>query len=204
MSVAGCDVLQRLLWLEQRGFQFTPDAAMFSVAALDQQILIEHLRKLLTLAIEPPSDYREICELIFRKARVHGKMPAEMIERRLQPYVAEARQWAFRRFVTECTRRRIRPIVIYRPAPVDFQGVESVGRSEIIRLAGATGLEVIDLSDAFDAVSNRESLIVVKWEHHTTALGHRLLADKLYERLFKLLQSVPRTISVGDNQAQRK
>ena len=113
-------------------------------------------------------------------------------------------QWAFHRFATECRRRGIRPIVIYRPAPVDFEGMESASHSEIIRLAGATGLEVIDLSHAFDAVSNRESLIVAKWEHHTTALGHRLLANKLYERLVKLLQRVPTTISVGDNQAQRK
>jgi hypothetical protein len=125
MSVAGWDVLQRLLWLEQRGFQFAPDAAMFSVGAQDQEFLVLHLRKVLTLAVEPPSDYREICEGIFRKARVHGKMPAEMIERRLQPYVAEAQEWAFHRFATECRRRGIRPIVIYRPGPVDFKGIES-------------------------------------------------------------------------------
>jgi hypothetical protein len=87
---------------------------------------------------------------------------------------------------------------------VDSEGIESTSHSEIIRLVGATGLEVIDLSDAFDAVSNRQSLIVAKWEHHTTTLGPRLLANKLYERLVKLLQRGPRTISVGDNQSQRK
>ena len=92
----------------------------------------------------------------------------------------------------------------YRPAPADSGDIESTSHSEIVRLARDADLEIIDLSHAFDTVTDRDSLIVAKWEHHTTAFGHRLLADKLYERLFKLLQSVPRTILVGDNQAQRK
>ena len=32
-----------------------------------------------------------------------------------------------------------------------------------------------------------DGLIIAKWDHHTTARGHRLLADKLYERLVPLL-----------------
>jgi len=46
---------------------------------------------------------------------------------------------------------------------------------------------VIDLSPAFDSVANRNTLVIAKWDHHTTALGHRLLADKLYEGLVPLL-----------------
>ena len=30
-------------------------------------------------------------------------------------------------------------------------------------------------------MTDRSSLILAKWDDHTTALGHRLLADKLYE-----------------------
>jgi hypothetical protein len=188
MSVGGSSILQRLLRLEEQGFQFAPDAVLFSIAAHDQQFLAEHLRKALTLRREPPADYREIFERIVGKAHVNAKMPEAMMERRFQPYVAEVYEWAFHRFAAECKRRGIRPVVIYRPAPVDFEGLESTSRSEIIRLAKAAGLEVIDLSPAFDAVTDRDGLIVAKWEHHTTALGHRLLADKLYQDLVPLLQ----------------
>jgi len=43
------------------------------------------------------------------------------------------------------------------------------------------------LSPAFDLVTDRNSLIVAKWDEHTNELGHRLLADKLYEGLVPLL-----------------
>jgi hypothetical protein len=191
MSVGGSSILQRLLRLEQQGFQFAPDAALFSIAAHDQQFLVEHFRKVVTLGVEPPADYRQMFERTVGKAHIHGKMPDAMIERRLQPYVTEVYEWAFHRFATECRRRGIRPVVIYRPAPVDFEGIESASHNEIIRLARGAGLEIIDLSRAFDTVTDRDSLIVAKWEHHTTALGHRLLADKLYEGLVRLLPHAP-------------
>jgi hypothetical protein len=204
MSIGGSGILQRLLRLEAEGFQLAPDAAVVSVAAHDKQFLIEHLRKVITLGIKPPPDYQEILDRIVTKARVHGKMPEAMIERRLQSYVTEIYEWAFQRFATECRRRGIRPVIIYRPAPVDFEGVESASRSEIIRLAGASGLEVIDLSPAFDAIVDRDNLIVAKWEHHTTALGHRLLADKLYEGLVSLLKCASPSILSSHNQSERK
>jgi len=191
MSLGGSSILQRLVRLEQQGFQLAPDTAILSVAAHDKQFLIEHLRKVLTLGIKPAPGYREIFERIVGKARVHGKMPEAMIERRLQPYVTEVYEWAFQRFASECRRRGIRPVIIYRPAPIDFEGVESASRSEISRLAEAAGLEVIDLSNAFDTVTNRDTLIVAKWEHHTTALGHQLLAEKLYAKLVPLLFGSP-------------
>jgi hypothetical protein len=65
--------------------------------------------------------------------------------------------------------------------------VELARRSETVRLARAAGLEVIDLSPAFDSVADRGKLIVAKWDDHTTALGHRLLADELSKGLVPLL-----------------
>jgi len=81
--------------------------------------------------------------------------------------------------------------VIYRPAPADFSGLESAARSKMLGLARAAGLEVLDLSPAFDSVPKRNTLILGKWDDHTTALGHRLLANKLYEGLVPLLFGSP-------------
>jgi hypothetical protein len=186
MSVGMSGLFQRLLRLEQQGFQFKPDAVILSVAASDKQFLFRHLSRTLSMGIEPPAEYRQILEQVTRSAGIHGKMPEVMIERRLQPYGDKLYEWAFQRFAQQCKLRGIHPLVIYRPAP-DFQGVEQADRSEVIRLARAAGLEVIDLSPAFDSVTDRNTLIITKWDHHTTARGHRLLADKLYERLMPLL-----------------
>ena len=131
-------------------------------------------------------------ERIIRKAGVHGKMPDVMIERRLLPYIAEIYEWTFRRFAQQCAQRGVHPLVIYRPGPVDFEGLEPSGRSEMVRLARGADLEVIDLSPAFDSMANRDTLVLAKWDHHTSALGHRLLADKLYDDLIPLLFGSPR------------
>ena len=187
MSVGMSGLFQRLLRLEQQGFQFKPDAVILSIAAVDKQFLFRHLSRTLSLGIEPPPDYRQILDRVTRSAGIHGKMPVVMIERRLQPYGDELYEWTFQRFAQQCKQRGIHPLVMYRPAPLDFQGSEQAERTKVTGLARAAGLEVIDLSPAFDSVTNRNTLIIAKWDHHTTAHGHRLLADKLYEGLVPLL-----------------
>ncbi len=106
-----------------------------------------------------------------------------MIERRLQPYANELCQWSLNRFAQQCVQHGVRPLVMYRPVPADFSGLESSTRSKMLGSARAVGLEVIDLSPAFDSVADRTSLMLGKWDDHITALGHRLLADKLYDGL---------------------
>jgi hypothetical protein len=189
LSVGGYSVLQRLLRLEQEGFEYQPDVALLSMGAVDGQFLVEHLRKALTRGIVPPVGYRELLEHVAREAGVHGGMPNVMIERRLLRYVTEINEWAFRRFAQQCAQRGVRPLVIYRPGPIDFEGLEPTGRREVLRLARAAGLEVIDLSPAFNSVADRGQLVLAEWDHHTNALGHRLLAEKLYEGLAPLLRT---------------
>jgi lysophospholipase L1-like esterase len=198
LSVAAHSILQRLLRLEEEGFALQPDAAIFSVAAADAQFLPANLRKALIAGIQPPPEYRDIVEDVVRKAHVNGKMPGVMIERRLRPYVPELCEWSFRRFAQDCRQHGVRPLVVYRPAPADFTGTEPALRSELVRLAQAAGLEVIDLSAAFDSVTDRNTLILGKWDDHTTPLGHRLLAEKLYEDLAPLLHSISSTVSPAD------
>jgi hypothetical protein len=191
MSVGNTGLFQRLLHLEQDGFQFDPDAVILSVGAGDQQFFSRHLSQTLSRGIEPPPGYREILEQVCRKAGIRGKMPELMIERRIQPYFGELYAWAFRRLAQQCNEHRVRPIVIYRPAPVDFEGWEQGGHSEMIRLAREAGIKVIDLSPAFDSVTDRDTLLLAKWDHHTSALGHELLANKLYEGLVPMLFGAP-------------
>jgi hypothetical protein len=187
LSVGGDSILQRVLRLEQEGFELQPDAAILSVNEVDTRFIASYLRKALIQRIEPPPGYREVVESVVRRAHVNGKMPAVMIERRLQPYATELSGWSFQRFAQQCAQRGVRPLVVYRPTPADFSGMESSTRSETLGWARTAGLEVIDLSPAFDSVTDRSSLVLAKWDDHTTALGHRLLAEKLYERLVPML-----------------
>jgi hypothetical protein len=198
LSKAGDSVLQRVLRLEQSGFEFDPDAAILSVAAVDSEFVLQHLQASLARGIEPPSGYFEPLAAVMTKARVHGKMPDLMITRRLTPYVPEIFRWAFQRFKVQCAQRSVHPLVIYRPAPDDSARLESAGRKEMLSIARATGLEAIDLSAAFDSVVDRNALIVANWDYHTDALGHRLLAERLYEAIAQLLASRRATSSSTD------
>ncbi len=180
-----------MLRLEEEGFEFQPDAVILSVTAVDEQFITSQLRKALLRGIEPSGAYGDIVQSVIRRAGVNGKMPAVMIERRLQPYVTELCTWSFQRFAQQCAQHGVRPIVMYRPAPVDFSGLETAGRTRTLELARAAGLEVIDLSPAFDSVADRSTLILAKWDDHTTALGHRLLANKLYEGIIPILFNSP-------------
>src|SRR5438034_8442162 len=47
LSVAADSVLQRVLRLEQEGFQFQPDAAILSVTAVDEQVIASQIRQAL-------------------------------------------------------------------------------------------------------------------------------------------------------------
>jgi len=197
MALGGHSLLQKLLVLEQIGFEFQPDAAMFCVHSVEWEFIVQHLRKSLRQGITPPPEYRELVEGIYRKAGVHGKMADLMIERRLRPHVDEVCHWVFQRFAEQCSTRGIRPLVVFRPAPVDLDGVDSIGRDELLQFARAAGLEVIDLSKAFDAVKDRRTLILASWDGHANALGHRLLADKLYEGLTPFLPSNQSSLNSG-------
>src|SRR5262249_14432632 len=154
---------------------------ILSITAVDEQFVASHLRQTLIRGIEPSPGYRDVVESVVRRAGVNGNMPAMMIERRLQPYHDELCNWAFQKFAHQCSERAVRPLVVYRPATVEFSGGESAARSKILGWARSAGLQVIDLTGAFDSVADRNSLIVAKWDDHTTALGHRLLADELYK-----------------------
>src|SRR5438034_2507605 len=131
MSVGMSGLFQRLLRLEEQGFQFKPDAVILSVAAADKQFLFRHLSRTLSLGIEPPPAYRQMLERGTRSVRIHGKMPEEMIERRLQPYGDELYEWAFHRFAQQCKQRGIHPLVVYRPAPLDSEGSEQAERTKV-------------------------------------------------------------------------
>src|SRR5439155_24708972 len=56
LSVAADTLLQRVLRLEEEGFEFQPDAAILSVTAVDEQVIASHIRQALIRGVEPPLD----------------------------------------------------------------------------------------------------------------------------------------------------
>ena len=185
LSVGSAGLLQKVARIEQIGFEYKPDAVLLSVYEPDRMFILLHLSEILRRSIEAPPEYREFLSEIYRKAGVHGGMPDLVIQRRLQPFVPELYEWVFRRFAQQCAQRGIRALAVYRPQP--GEEVQSDEYSAVLRLTRSAGLSLVDLTQAFESVTDSKTIVLAEWDTHTNALGHRLLADALYDRLVPLL-----------------
>jgi hypothetical protein len=184
LAVTGDNVLQKLLRLEHTGFDFAPDAVLFVVCGADNRIVTEKLATTLRQGGKLPFPYLEaICE----QAGVDGTMSDARILQRLEPFAGQVTDWAFRRLREQCTAHRARVFVAARPAPLDRTGKDREARNELLDCAAQAGIEVIDLSPAYDRVEDPRALVLADWDAHTNTFGHRLLADLLYSRLVAAL-----------------
>jgi hypothetical protein len=192
LAVGGYGVLRKLGRLEYDGLEFSPDAVLFSVNSGDRVFDLGDMTKIVRSKRPVPFDFLNV---IFQQARVDARLEDLVIRHRLQPYVPDMFAAAFGRLRQQCDARGIRCFVLYRPMATDPAQIEPARRSEVLRLAREARLEVLDLSAAFDNVHDRDSLVLTPWDDHTNALGHRLLADVLYEQLAKALTKDPNTVA---------
>jgi hypothetical protein len=182
MAVGSASVLQRSVRLDQQGFALQPDAVVLVVFGPEKRFVVEHLAKVVINGYDLPYPF---VALALEKAGVKGSMPELLIQQRLFPHAAGLVEEAFRNIARQCAERKTRLIVVYRPAAKDTGNVEAAAHAEVVELAQRAGLDLIDLSGVFDDVSDRETLVLAKWDDHTNALGHKMLADRLYEELVK-------------------
>jgi hypothetical protein len=181
LSIGAASLFQKLARIEQIGFDFEPDAVILSVYVNDRNFILPHLSRTLREGFEPPREYLEYLTQVFRKAGVHAGMPDLVVQSRLRPYIPEMYEWVFRRFAEQCAQRGIRALAVYRPNPQQL--LETPEYLELLQLTRSAGLQLIDLSGAFDSVEDRDTLVLASWDTHTNARGHQLLADALYDRL---------------------
>lgn len=185
MAVGSDSFFQKLLRLEEIGFGFQPDAVLFVVHEAEQGFLESHFKTTLDQNIVPPPGYRELVQNIIDRAKLDPKMSEVLVSRRLRPHLDGIYQWVFNRLAEKCRERAVRPFVVFRPSPGDgVTGRQSI-RGQLIRHARSAGIEVIDLFSAFGQV-DRNTLILAEWDRHTNPLGHRLVADTLYDALVNL------------------
>jgi hypothetical protein len=179
MSVGGYSLLQKLAVLEQEGFKFSPDVVIFAICSQDRLFLTEHLARSVTQEREIP--FRYVNDLLV-EVGVDGRMPPLLIQHRLAPRVPQIYDWFFARLRDVCARRGVRLYVLYRPTTtVDPREAEY--RAALLSSCSDAGIELLDLGDAFNEIEDRNSLVLAPWDNHTSALGHRLLADRLWVRL---------------------
>jgi D-alanyl-lipoteichoic acid acyltransferase DltB (MBOAT superfamily) len=182
-SVGGYGPLSNLAILEQRVFDFQPDAVIhigvneFYFAV---QEAIYSMTGVCTLPWPEPTE-------MARAGGVQVGMDFNAAMATLKPRREEFLLWAYRRMTDECKRKGVALFGTILPIPTESTADTKLGEQRQLALEREAGFTVIDMLDVYDSLPALDSIWVATWDRHPNAKGHRLLADRLYAGLVREL-----------------
>jgi hypothetical protein len=192
-ALRGQDAFQKLGTLENRVWQFSPDAVFWVTYALEDQIMVRRLSQVFKQEIEIPEPYRQAIQDVFRKQDCDSTVPEERIMRGLQPYAEDLLRFIYQRMIEQCSQRGIRIWMVYRPDQHEAPDVAKGDRARTFNLLQSLGLPTFDLTPGLNQARNRKGLMVEGDENHYNEEGHRLLAEELYKQLHALRLANPKS-----------
>jgi hypothetical protein len=149
--------------------------ALFYVAAgrelhRSADYLAEAVRKRLPL---PHPELQAIVD----KSGVRADMDETAALKRLEPYEAEILKVVYGSLVEQSLKHGIRPVWIF--VPQVRAGIWQEETPATLKIARDAGFAIIDLEDVY---KGRElaTIRLAEWDDHPNALGHQLIADRLY------------------------
>jgi hypothetical protein len=174
----GYNPLQRLVLMEERALRFDPDIAFFVAHPADRNGFTRTRRLRLGPGIAPYSELREI-ETRTNELDLTGRD----LQQAILKAADEVTAWTYQRVVEDCKQRHILPVYIFLSTSRALGGRFSKAAEDDLRMAREAGFEVvIDLSDVY-AGQDERTVRVSDWDFHPSALGHRLIANRLYQEL---------------------
>jgi hypothetical protein len=176
-AVDGYNPLQELRQLETKVLEFRPDAVLYFAHYGAPYRASLHLVDVAVAGVTVP--YPELQEVLAR-AGVAAGMSRFEIEQRLRPFQEEILRWAYRRMVDLCRRQGVVPAWVYLPQITEE--VPADGLARFTQLAADAGFVTMSLADAFDNHAP-DAIWFGEWDHHPNAFGHRLIGEKLHQRL---------------------
>jgi len=177
-GVGGYGPYGRYLAMERKALPFKPDAVLF-VSVNDHTWMVRDVAHILTKPYEIPDT--DLIRLV-AGAGVSVDTRRSAAERKLERYDLAMLKWLYGRVAGRCREVDVKPFALILPKPENDTGWRR-GLKQRMQLAKDAGLTVIDITDAYDAVDDMETLWIRPWDKHPNPQGHRLLADRLYERL---------------------
>jgi len=180
MAVAGYFPLQQLLVVD-KALTFEPQALLYF--ATDREALRSTWYLSAALRAGRPIPYDYLQKLIGR-ARIDTATDETTAIKRLEPFKDELLDWLYQSIAARCRGQGVQPAWVFLPSIREGRWAEDLARQS--QQAEAAGFLVLDLSGAFDGHAV-DALRLAEWDNHPNALGHRLVA----ERLFAMLQQHP-------------
>lgn len=176
-GVADYKPVQRLMVFEDKALDFKPDAFIYTGHFDDFEM--RHLAEAVERGIALP--YPELGEIV-AKSGATPSMPTAEIRRRIYRYEAELMTFVFDRIAATARENGVAPVWVYLPSLMEYTAEERAKCAKLIAMARKAGFIVIDLSAMF-AGEDMSKLWIAEWDHHPNAVGHRMIADRLFEAM---------------------
>jgi len=202
-AVDGYTLAQQVAMLEDRVVAFSPDIVIATHYVRGRIMAERYLVKLVTADVPvPPGRLARLMSdagllpvdrgrlpVPFPAGRRAAKwlglsprMPAGELAARVRRISEDVVCLSFERFAEVSAANGITPIVLALNAVVDDAPPQIPNRA----LVEGLGLPLFDLFDVFPK-EQRPALRVAAWDDHPNVLGHRLIAERLYEELVRFL-----------------
>jgi hypothetical protein len=180
-SVGGWGIMQSATVMDERVFDFSPDALMVGVFSVEVGRMTTYLASLVKSRV--PIPYPDVRAKIAKTGATPDMENAELYIK-LAPISKDMVLWSYRHIV-EAGRRRGIPVVgvvLPEPRPTDVLAGRDI--EESVKLAAAAGMTLLDLRGVYDG-QPVDSLKLPGADPHWSARGHKLIADKVFEQIRK-------------------
>lgn len=177
-SVGGYEILQNAI-LAERIFRFSPNAVIVAIKTIDSSRVVDHLVDDVMTGV--PITYPYVRQKL---ADVDAR-PGDWRElrRRIAPISGDIVRWSLNHIAEVCRQHHVPAIALVMPRTSPRPG-DDRAISEMASWATAAGFSVINLEGAF-AGHPIDSIVLSRLDEHPTALGHKLLASRMYDLLTK-------------------
>jgi D-alanyl-lipoteichoic acid acyltransferase DltB (MBOAT superfamily) len=182
-GVPGHQPPQELVTLDY-ALSFKPNAVYYVATTREisraESYLIEIVQKKVPIPYEP---LREIID----RAGLDPSMDEATALKRLRPFGDQILSWIYRHMADDARSHGAAPVFVFLPAlPEELWQDET---AEILRIAGAAGFPVIDLTGVYKG-QDVGAISLAEWDHHPNRRGHELIAARLNDSLRKMQPSV--------------
>jgi D-alanyl-lipoteichoic acid acyltransferase DltB (MBOAT superfamily) len=161
----------------ERAQRMHPNAVMYIATGREQSRSVNYLAEVMNKGIDIP--YPPLREIVAKAGVTRGMKEAEG-QQRLAPFANDIVKFVYTDIAGRAKQQGMRAIWIFL-AP-DTDGAWHEEGAVAVKIAEAAGFVVISLEDIFQG-KDVSSYRLAEWDHHPNALGHRLIADQLFERL---------------------
>ena len=191
-SVGGYTVVQYVVLMEEKVPNFDPDVLLVTAHAYEGGRAVTNVLKLISNGVTLSPSLQAIVD----DAGIKPGMVYSEMKRLLDPYQDAMVRWGYERIIAVCEAQDITPVFVFVPRT---HGAEIGENEEEFARFGAIAEEfgfeyLLDLTGAYGD-HEPATLQLAEWDTHPNKLGHKLIANKLYE----VLQDYPELLGMPED-----